>query len=33
MLTDRACRQGKAAEKPYQLGDAHGLYLFVMPSG
>lgn len=33
MLTDRACRQAKAAEKPYKLGDAHGLYLFVMPSG
>lgn len=33
MLTDRACRQAKPADKPYKLGDAHGLYLFVMPSG
>jgi len=33
MLTDRACRQAKGLEKPYKLGDAHGLYLFVLPSG
>jgi integrase len=33
MLTDRACRQAKPAEKDYKLGDAYGLYLFVRPSG
>jgi len=33
MLTDRACRQAKPADKSYKLGDSHGLYLFVMPSG
>lgn len=33
MLTDKACRQAKGAEKPYKLSDARGLYLYVTPTG
>ncbi len=33
LLTDVACRKAKAADKPYKLGDAQGLYLYVMPTG
>ncbi|AMK17732.1 MULTISPECIES: Arm DNA-binding domain-containing protein [Sphingobium] len=33
MLTDVRCRTAKPKEKPYKLSDAHGLYLYVMPSG
>lgn len=32
-LTDTAVRQAKPKEKPYKLGDSHGLYLDVRPSG
>jgi integrase len=33
MLTDVACRKAAAKAKPYKLGDAGGLYLYVLPSG
>lgn len=33
MLTDAACRNAPAREKPYKLSDAQGLYLYVLPSG
>lgn len=33
MLTDRACRQAKGAEKPYKLTDGKGLHLYVTPAG
>lgn len=33
MLTDLAIRSAKAADKPYKLSDALGLYLFVKPNG
>lgn len=33
MLTDVACRTAKGAPKAYQLSDARGLYLYVLPSG
>lgn len=33
MLTDLRCRQAKAAEKDYKIGDAGGLYLFVTTNG
>ncbi len=33
MLTDLACRKAQAKDKPYKLADAHGLYLYVLPSG
>ena len=33
MLTAIACLAAKPAEKPYKLGDAGGLYLYVRPSG
>ena len=33
MLTDKACRQAKGADKPYKLGDAKGLYLYVTTNG
>ncbi|QIG80132.1 tyrosine-type recombinase/integrase [Stakelama tenebrarum] len=33
MLTDRECRSAKPREKPYKLGDAGGLYLYVTPAG
>jgi integrase len=33
MLTDTACRKAKPADKPYKLGDAAGLYLYVLPTG
>lgn len=32
-LTDTALRNAKAAEKPYKLGDANGLYLLVNSTG
>jgi hypothetical protein len=32
-LTETAARNAKAAEKPYKLFDAKGLYLLVNPSG
>lgn len=32
-LTDTACRNAKADEKPRKLTDAHGLYLLVKPAG
>ncbi len=32
-LTDKECVTAKAEERPYRLGDAHGLYLHVMPNG
>ena len=32
-LTDTAIRNAKAAEKPYKLSDAGGLFLLVAPSG
>lgn len=33
MLTDTAIRKAKPREKAYKLGDAAGLYLYIMPSG
>lgn len=33
MLTDLACRRATAASKPVKMTDAHGLYLYVLPSG
>ena len=33
MLTDVACRKAPAKDKPYKLADAHGLYLYVLPTG
>ncbi len=33
MLTDVACRKAPLKDKPYKLADAHGLYLYVLPSG
>ena len=33
MLTDEKCKEAKAKEKPYKLGDRDGLYLFITPSG
>lgn len=33
MLTDVACRKAAAKDKPYKLADAHGLYLYVLPTG
>jgi integrase len=32
-LTDTACRNAKAKEKPYKLTDSEGMYLEVMPNG
>lgn len=32
-LTDTAVRNAKKREKPYKIGDAHGLFLLVQPSG
>ena len=32
-LTDTMARNAKPREKPYKIGDAHGLYLQVEPSG
>nr|WP_238560204.1 integrase arm-type DNA-binding domain-containing protein [Sphingomonas sp. Mn802worker] len=33
VLTDKACRQAKGAEKPYKLADAKGLYLYITVNG
>ena len=33
MLTDTAIRKAKPRDKAYKLGDAAGLYLYIMPSG
>ena len=33
MLTDLACRRAAASAKPVKMTDAHGLYLYVLPSG
>jgi len=33
MLTDKKCKEAKAKEKPYKLGDRDGLYLFITPNG
>lgn len=33
MLTDAKCRNARKAEKPQKLADAHGLYLYVTPTG
>ncbi len=33
MLTDTKCRNARKAEKPQKLSDAHGLYLYVTPTG
>ncbi|TCP33295.1 phage integrase family protein [Sphingomonas sp. BK235] len=33
MLTDVTCRKAAPKDKPYKLGDAAGLYLYVLPSG
>jgi len=33
ILTDTKCRAAKPQEKSYKLSDAHGLYLFVAPTG
>lgn len=33
MLTDLACRRAAAPAKPVKMTDAHGLYLYVLPSG
>lgn len=33
MLTDLACRRATASVKPVKMTDAHGLYLYVLPSG
>lgn len=32
-LTDTQCKSAKSRSKAYKLGDAHGLYLHVMPNG
>ncbi len=32
-LTDVAVRNAKPRPKPYKLGDSHGLFLLVQPSG
>ncbi len=32
-LNDAICKNAKPSEKPRKLGDAHGLYLKVMPNG
>jgi len=32
-LTDAACRNAKAAEKDFKLGDSGQLYLLVRPNG
>jgi len=32
-LTDAACKQAQAREKPYKLSDSEGLYLEVRPNG
>ena len=32
-LTDSAIKTAKPKEKPYKLGDAHGLYLLINPNG
>lgn len=33
MLTELKVRQARAADRPYKLGDAGGLYLYVSPTG
>lgn len=33
MLTDIQCRKAKPRDKAYKLSDAHGLYLYVLPTG
>ena len=33
MLTDAKCRNARKAEKPQKLSDAHGLYLYITPTG
>ena len=33
MLTEAKIRGAKAAEKPYKLSDAKGLYLLIQPTG
>ncbi|MFN3389900.1 MAG: tyrosine-type recombinase/integrase [Allosphingosinicella sp.] len=33
MLTVRQCEAAEKRDKPYKLGDAKGLYLYVLPSG
>lgn len=33
LLTDVRCRNAKGREKPYKLAYAHGLHLYVLPSG
>ena len=33
MLTDAAIRRIKPREKPFKLGDMHGLYLLIRPDG
>jgi integrase len=33
MLTAAACKNAKPAERPYKLSDAHGLFLYVTPTG
>ena len=33
MLTDLACRRAAASAKPVKMTDAHGLFLYVLPSG
>ncbi|MGA0561642.1 Arm DNA-binding domain-containing protein [Ancylobacter sp. VNQ12] len=32
-LTDTACKNAKATDKPQKLSDSGGLHLFVSPSG
>ena len=32
-LTDVAVRNAKPGPKPYKMGDSHGLFLLVQPSG
>ena len=32
-LTDTACKNAKAQQKPYKKADSNGLYLHVMPNG
>ncbi|WP_427970082.1 Arm DNA-binding domain-containing protein, partial [Altererythrobacter sp.] len=33
MLTDKQCKAAQPKAKPYKLGDQHGLYLLVSPTG
>ncbi|MDE1151037.1 MAG: integrase arm-type DNA-binding domain-containing protein [Micavibrio sp.] len=32
-LSDAACKNAKPKEKPYKMGDSHGLYLLINPKG